>query len=308
MLNTFFTCISRYIIPEYFEHYSESFQFYMKVFFCFMVTQALVNWLCMYFCTSVFRGSTDHAAEDVLTPVSLKTTKDYILEKEEQCHGQKESLVDCHGQTPNNHVTTKILMEDTYSSKTGLLWEYCEKCKLAKPPRAHHCKVCNVCILKRDHHCFFANTCIGYYNQRYFVVFLFYMTLGCCVGLWLETEYIRWKMAEASWWEFPLPMTLYKYFTGQIPLYFLFIMCHMHSFFPVGFLCLGLFVSQIWVISMGKTSYEVRKKLRIKSVRDPMYNFQSVFGAFWLINFIFPAVIAFRQPGNGKHWEDIKRY
>ena len=55
----------------------------------------------------------------------------------------------------------------------------CAKCKLSKPPRAHHCSICNKCILKMDHHCPWINNCLGLKNHRYFLLFLLYLTIGC---------------------------------------------------------------------------------------------------------------------------------
>lgn len=77
--------------------------------------------------------------------------------------------------------------------------------RIYKPTRAHHCHVCNRCVYKMDHHCrtlsrlragvlkgksdgvidvvigllAWMNNCIGYYNHRYFVLFLFWLGLGC---------------------------------------------------------------------------------------------------------------------------------
>jgi len=50
----------------------------------------------------------------------------------------------------------------------------CNKCRLIKPDRAHHCSVCNKCVLKMDHHCPFINNCIGFFNYKYFFIFLFW--------------------------------------------------------------------------------------------------------------------------------------
>uniref|UniRef100_A0A6P4FQ11 Palmitoyltransferase n=1 Tax=Drosophila rhopaloa TaxID=1041015 RepID=A0A6P4FQ11_DRORH len=58
------------------------------------------------------------------------------------------------------------------------LWHFCDKCQRTVPPRSWHCKTCNVCILKRDHHCSFVGNCVGHNNQRYFIWFSFYATLG----------------------------------------------------------------------------------------------------------------------------------
>ncbi|XP_050421560.1 palmitoyltransferase ZDHHC16 isoform X2 [Adelges cooleyi] len=54
----------------------------------------------------------------------------------------------------------------------------CKKCDSPRPPRTHHCSVCNKCILKMDHHCPWLNNCVGFYNHRYFFLYMVYMTLG----------------------------------------------------------------------------------------------------------------------------------
>ena len=62
---------------------------------------------------------------------------------------------------------------------------YCRKCRKFKPPRAHHCHICKTCVLKMDHHCPWVHNCIGYYNYRYFWLFLCYMWLGCVYSVLL---------------------------------------------------------------------------------------------------------------------------
>jgi len=55
----------------------------------------------------------------------------------------------------------------------------CQKCFKLKPPRAHHCSVCKKCVMKMDHHCPWINNCVGLNNYRYFILFMFYLAMGC---------------------------------------------------------------------------------------------------------------------------------
>ncbi|CAK1554109.1 unnamed protein product [Leptosia nina] len=54
----------------------------------------------------------------------------------------------------------------------------CKKCISPKPPRTHHCSVCDKCILAMDHHCPWLNNCVGYFNARYFYLYMAYMVAG----------------------------------------------------------------------------------------------------------------------------------
>jgi len=44
-----------------------------------------------------------------------------------------------------------------------------------KPDRAHYCKVLSGCVLKMDHFCPWLNNCIGFFNYKFFYLFIFYM-------------------------------------------------------------------------------------------------------------------------------------
>ncbi|KAK9758838.1 DHHC palmitoyltransferase [Popillia japonica] len=79
------------------------------------------------------------------------------------------------------HYYMAIVTPPGYPPQGELISEavsICKKCISPKPPRTHHCSVCNKCILKMDHHCPWLNNCVGYYNHRYFFLYMVYMVAG----------------------------------------------------------------------------------------------------------------------------------
>lgn len=59
-----------------------------------------------------------------------------------------------------------------------------------KPARSHHCTVCGQCFFLMDHHCPWINNCVGLENRKYFLLFCFYLMLGCAYNL-LTFQMIR---------------------------------------------------------------------------------------------------------------------
>ncbi|KAG7313572.1 hypothetical protein JYU34_000723 [Plutella xylostella] len=70
----------------------------------------------------------------------------------------------------------------------------CKKCIQPKPPRTHHCSVCDRCVLVMDHHCPWLNNCVGYYNARYFYLYMVYMAAGVSFVITggLDIGYVVW--------------------------------------------------------------------------------------------------------------------
>lgn len=55
----------------------------------------------------------------------------------------------------------------------------CVRCTTIKPLSAHHCSTCLRCVVRMDHHCPWVNNCVAIFNQKYFLLFLFYTALCC---------------------------------------------------------------------------------------------------------------------------------
>jgi hypothetical protein len=58
----------------------------------------------------------------------------------------------------------------------------CKVCCAWKPPRAYHSKLLNRCVFRMDHVCRWTGNVVGYGNQKFFILVLFYSSLTCIIS------------------------------------------------------------------------------------------------------------------------------
>jgi len=162
---------------------------------------------------------------------------------------------------------------------------YCRLCERPKPVRAHHCRTCQRCVLKWDHHCGVIDNDVGFRNQKYFILLLFWVSvfaLGCTVLI-----VIKWCLHQApKGWGSLTEIFLYVcVFFGGCYGSVLLVFCLVHMFY----------------VCTNSTSLE--QTLYPKNRYNPYYhglyrNWTSVFGSNPLTWFL----PIFTTPGDGMNW------
>uniref|UniRef100_A0A7E4VQD8 Palmitoyltransferase n=1 Tax=Panagrellus redivivus TaxID=6233 RepID=A0A7E4VQD8_PANRE len=175
---------------------------------------------------------------------------------------------------------------------------YCTKCDNVIPRRSHHCKVCDVCVLRKDHHCFLFATCVGLANERYFLVYLFYVALACFIGaacalywLYFELNSFNVGFIGNSLLRFskihPL-VCVFFWVIGYETFFNTFISLTMSALYAMGGMATGYFGFEMYYLLNGQTMHDFYHPNFYPDGDTASDRLRLVFGNYWFLNFFFP--------------------
>ncbi|KAI3377991.1 hypothetical protein SNEBB_010735 [Seison nebaliae] len=188
--------------------------------------------------------------------------------------------------------------------------KFCEICQIDQPIRCHHCKVCDKCILKRDHHCAFTGVCVGFENERYFIIFCLWATIG--VALCFFPAFIHDIVTSDSRFNSPysysryfFPLTAYRTIISKeytviefFTILILFIRLATIFFtFLLGF-------NNFALILNGLTSHEFSRSVNSYNF-GIRRNLANAFGSHWYVNIIFPLFWSKPKSADGINWNTM---
>lgn len=186
-------------------------------------------------------------------------------------------------------------------------WKYCDHCDKETPPRSWHCDICKTCILKRDHHCRFSGCCIGHQNQRFFIMFLAYLSVATLYSTCFILTYM-WKsptftinVFSIAKMIFPMAVFVLGIDTSSSQLYSIMLLIDL----------LGLFASSAFLIYhftimlKGAVMYENSHRIYEYDLGSWKENIKQVFGSRWYISWISPFINS-DLPNDGADWDTVK--
>ncbi|CAK5116149.1 unnamed protein product [Meloidogyne enterolobii] len=172
--------------------------------------------------------------------------------------------------------------------------KYCHQCKQVVPRRCHHCPLCGICVLRKDHHCLMLGGCAGLANQRYFIVFLFWASLGAIYGSYFNFVFLNKHMMywfPYGWLCFLGPVSMIRWVLGWETAFNMGMAVLFSFSFASTLGAFGFFVFQMIYTLNGCTMYDYHHSgpKRIESDGENCAErLALVFGRRWWLNLIIP--------------------
>lgn len=170
----------------------------------------------------------------------------------------------------------------------------CNKTGVYRPLRSHYCSVTGRVVLNMDHFCPWVINTVGYYNRKFFVLFLFYTLLTTSfVVLTSTTTLIELQAPRRNG-----PLHLHHWSSGQVMCAFMALMLDC----ALAIMLLCFFSFHLRMVLLNETTIEGRAPLFNVGYRK---NWEQVFGSEPLLWFI--PVYGKGPVGDGVHWPSIRR-
>jgi len=154
----------------------------------------------------------------------------------------------------------------------------CTRCECIKTNRAHHCSTCNRCIRKMDHHCPWINNCVGESNQKYFVLFTFYIMFISAYAMGLAIHYI-FSCVDKDWKDC-------AYFSPPTTIIFIVFLIFEGLLF--GLFTLIMFCTQLSSVMHDETGIEHLKKEQRDKDGNWKSRLQETFGGEFSLRWFSP--------------------
>ena len=141
--------------------------------------------------------------------------------------------------------------------------KFCSTCALWRPLYATHCSMCGVCVRGFDHHCGVLANCVGEANHRFFLLLLI---TGAATGIlvFLQSVFTLSEMPKSEWRSSAWPYVLVFCTLSGLHSFAVAMFAWTH----VNMFLLGVTTKQYLTRDRGDTVWVLRRKLKIKSVRE----------------------------------------
>ena len=328
-----FYCGLVIVLPRLYETSNEWVLFCHRVVCCFMFVEMMVNWFCIKLIDSTYIAEL-HTGANVKNmeigngnrangPEQTYNVPDTEINISVPSNGIDRNRIVSSNNSPSKRKGTLFLVkipdvedgtenESPVTDKRQLIypywsWKPCLICNTQRPPRTHHCPICQKCVLKRDHHCFFTGTCIGLNNQRHFVVFTFWASLGTLYSLVQSCVYLFAEfLPKNTFWDLFYPAALVRSFMGHVTFMDSTMILLMYSLIFFCITSMVFFGEQMRNIIKGMTEFEAENNIKVVSTQTASEHLYGVFGKKWSYNFLFPLHFWYGIPEDGVAWPHVK--
>lgn len=299
-------------VPYLYDDYNEWFQVGAQGFGVFCAFQLMMNWICIRFIKSDYNPIV-HGVMPSELKIGEHINKSEVLQNGDCSVLVSSETSETVGRRNTVYVATEMPKAFNEPPKRTAFpywsWVPCLRCNRPRPPRCHHCTICNVCVMKRDHHCFIAGACVGYRNFRHFTVFIFWAVIAATfatIHMLPYTYYYIGAHQTLRYLDLILPFTLIRAVFGFIEWKYVLLLILAYSLIIYNIWSMFFLRDLLALIKDGTTSFENSLKLKVFDSRCLRDKLRSVFGYYWMCNFLIPLHFIWEPVEDPVNWPYVK--